>query len=199
MIFLGMMIASTIMFAQRKVDPMERAAKRAEKMKTELGLDEVQFNAVKAINEEHAGKLSKMGSDSTLSKESRREQMKTLRHERESALKKVLTDDQYKELVANRSEQAKHHRARIAKRQGDRVQKELSLTEEQAAKLKAINHEFGQKFRALRSDNTLAREDVRAKAKQLREEHQSKTKSVLTEEQLKKWETLKNERKRRKW
>jgi hypothetical protein len=201
MIFLGMMIVSTIMFAQPRVDPMERAAKQAEKMKTELGLDEVQFNAVKAINEEYANDLSQLRRDSTLSKEEKHKQMRTFHHEREAAFKKVLTEEQHKKLAANRSEQANKHRARIAKHQGahtDRIQKELSLTEDQASKLDAINKEFGQKFRVLRSDSTMAEIDRKSKTKQLKDEYQSKIKSVLTEEQLKKWETLKSERKRRK-
>ena len=200
MIFLGMMIVSTITFAQPRVDPLERAAKQAEKMRTELGLDEVQFNAVKAINEEYANELSQLRRDSTLSKEEKHKQMRTFHHEREAAFKKVLTEEQHKKLAANRSEQANKHRARMAKHQGayaDRIQKELSLTEDQASKLSAINKEFGQKFRALRSDSTMAQDDRKAKNKQLREEYQSKFKSILTEEQFKKWETLKSEHKRR--
>lgn len=200
MMFFGLMIVSTIMFAQRKVDAMERAAKQAERMKTELGLDDVQYKAVKSINEEYAGKLGRIRGDSTLSREDRSKQLRTLHQERETALKKVLTEEQHKKLASNRSARANKYRAAMAKRQDDRakrIQKELSLTEEQAAKLKSIEKEFGQKFRALRSDSTIAKEDARSKALQLRDEYRSKTKSVLTEEQYKKWETLKSERKRK--
>jgi Spy/CpxP family protein refolding chaperone len=201
MIFLGMMVASTIMFAQPRVDPMERAAKQAEKMKTELGLDEVQFNAVKAINEEYAGKLNQIRRDSTLSREEKHTQMRTFHQERDAAFKKVLTAEQHKKLAANRSEQKNKHRAKMAKHQGahaERIQKELSLTEDQAAQLKGVNREFGQKVRALRSDSTVAEEDRKAKIQQVRQEYQSKIKTILTDEQVKKWETLKSERKRRK-
>lgn len=202
MIFLGLMMASTVMFAQQRVDPMERAAKHAERMKTELGLDEVQFKAVKAINEEHAEKLMKTRGDSTLSKEVKKQQMKTFHTERETALMKVLTEEQNRRRVANQSDhRRKQHGARMAKHQGDyaeRMKKELSLTDEQSAKVKSINREFGQKFRTLRNDSTISKEDSQIKMKQLRIEHQAKIKSVLTEEQFKKWEKMKADHKRRK-
>jgi len=79
------------------------------------------------------------------------------------------------------------------------MQESLSLSDEQTSKIKSIDKEFGAKFHALRSDSTLAREDLRDKAKQLREEYRSKTKSVLTEEQFKKWELQMADRKRRKF
>jgi Spy/CpxP family protein refolding chaperone len=89
----------------------------------------------------------------------------------------------------------------MAKHRGDhadRMQKELSLTDEQNAKLKAINQEFEQKFRALRNDSTTSKEGNKTKMKQLRDEYQKKMKSVLTEEQFEKWETLKSDHRRRK-
>ncbi len=188
------------MFAQRKMDPMERAAKQAERMKTELGLDDVQYKAVKAINEDHAAKLSKVWHDSTMSKDTKHQQMKALHNEREAALKKVLSAEQHKKLAANRSEQRTKHGARMAGPRGDfteRMQKELSLTDEQTQKIKAINREFGQQFRSLRNDSTISKEDNTARIKQLRDEYQKKLKTVLNEEQFNKWEKLKTEHKRR--
>jgi predicted transglutaminase-like cysteine proteinase len=201
MIFFGLMMATTLMFAQRRVDPMERATRQAENMKSEMGLDEVQFNAVKAVLEEYAAKITFVRRDSALSEEIKRERVAKLHHEREASLKKVLSQEQYEKLVADRSNHATKQRPRMTKHHEhyfDRMQKELSLTEEQAEKLKKINKEFGQKFRAVTSDSTIAQEDKKARAKQVREEYRSKMKSILTEEQLKKWETLEAERKRRK-
>ena len=63
-IFFGLMMVSTIIFAQRRFDPMERATKQADEMKTELSLDEVQYKAVKAINEKYAEKQIQVWRDS---------------------------------------------------------------------------------------------------------------------------------------
>lgn len=201
-IFFGLMMVSTIIFAQRTVDPMERAAKQADKMKTELSLDEVQYKAVKAINEEYADKQILVWRDSALSKESRHNKIRTLHQEKNAALKKVLTEEQHKKLVANRAAHAKKHKSRMARHHSDRaqrMQKNLSLTDEQTAKIKAIDKEFADKFSLLLDDSTLAKEDSRARAMQLREEYRSRTKSVLSEEQLKKWESRKAEHKRKKF
>jgi hypothetical protein len=199
MIFLGFMIITTVMFAQRKTDPMERAAIQAEKMKSELGLDDVQIKAVKAINEEFSAKYRQAFGDSTMSREERHKKMRTLHEEKDAALKKVLNDDQYKKMLANRSN-AKEHSARMAKYRGDhanRMKESLSLSDEQFQKIKAMDKEFGDKFRTIRTDSTLSRDDLRSKVKQLRSEYNSRMKSVLTEEQFQKWEKQKQERRKK--
>jgi hypothetical protein len=182
---------------------MDRAAKSAAKMKKELSLDDVQYKAVKAINEDFAGKQSKVWSDSTLSKEAKHRQLKNLHQGRQDAIDKVLNDEQKSKWASHRAEQSKKRQAKMARHRSERLgemQKELSLSDDQTSKIKAIDQEFGAKFRALREDSTLAREDTHERVKQLRQEYRSKTKSVLTEEQFKKWEMQKAaERKRRKF
>jgi len=201
-LFFGLMIASTIMFAQRNADHMDRAGKRADKMKTELGLDDVQYKAVKAINEDFADKQSKVWRDSTLSKEAKHTQLKVLHKGRKEAIGKVLNDDQETKWASYRAEETKKRKAKMARHQSERaerMQKDLALSNDQTSKIKAIDKEFGAKFRALRADSTLVREDAKEKAKQLRQDYRSRTKAVLTEEQFKKWELQKAERKRRKF
>ncbi|HET9279775.1 MAG TPA: hypothetical protein VFN95_16380 [Flavitalea sp.] len=201
-LLLGLMMVSTIIFAQRKGDPMDRAARQADKMKTELSLDDVQYKAVKAINEDFANRQMKLRGDSTLSKQDMQKKARTLRDEKNAAISKVLTEDQKSKWKSYRVSQVEKHKAGMAKYRGEhakRMQENLSLSDEQTSKIKAIDKEFGDRFRMLRSDSTLAREDLQKKAKQLREEYRSKTKSVLTEEQFKKWEMQKADRKRRKF
>ena len=201
-LLLGLLMVSTIMFAQRKGDPMDRAAMQADKMKTELSLDDVQYKAVKAINEDFANRQLKLRRDSTLSKQEKQKKAWTLRDEKNAAIAKVLTEDQKSKWKSYRVSQAEKHKAGMAKYRGEhaqRMQESLSLSDEQTSKIKSIDKEFGDRFRALRSDSTLAREDLQKKAKQLRDEYRSKTKSVLTEEQYKKWEMQKADRKRRKF
>ncbi|WP_276372657.1 hypothetical protein [Chryseolinea sp. H1M3-3] len=199
-VIFGLMMVSTIIFAQHKSDAMERAARQADKMKTELSLDDVQHKAIRAINEDFASGLSKVKNDSAISREAKQTKMKALHQEREEAVKKVLTDEQEAKWATHRSEHAKKRKGSMAKHTGEhaqRMQKNLSLSDDQASKIKAIDKEFAEKFRALRNESETARDVTREKAKQLREEYISKTKSVLTEEQFKKWEEQKAERKRR--
>jgi len=201
-VLMGLMLVSTIIFAQRKVDPMERAARQTEKLKKELGLDEVQYKAIKAINEEYAGKHAAVWQDSSLSKVGKRDRMRSLHQEKKDAFNKVLTKEQQEKLAAHRSEQLKKHQSRMARHHGDRaerMQKNLSLSDEQTSKIKSIDKAYGEKFRALRNDSTMAKEDARSRAKQLRESYKEETKAVLTKEQYEKWKKQKSERKRKRF
>ena len=172
-------------------------------MKTELALDDVQYKAVKAIGEEFAVKQSKVRQDSTVSKEAKHKQMKTLHQEKDAAIGKVLTVEQKNKWASLRSSRSDKHKAAMGRKhhgeRARRMQESLSLSDDQTSKIKAIDKEFGEKFRALRSDSSLARQGAQEKAKMLRQEYQTKTKSVLTEEQFKKWEIQKAERKRKKF
>lgn len=202
MIF-GLMIGSAITFAQGKVDSMERASKQADKMKAELALDDVQYQAVKAINEEYADKYFQLRRDSSLSKEERQKQAKILHEEKNAAIQKVLTDEQNAKWLPKQKAQAKKHSAHMKKTRGDhamRMQKNLSLSDEQTSKIKTIDQEFAAKFRALKKDSTIAKEDSQQRTKQLLEEYRTKAKAILTEDQFKRWEDQKAETKRkRKW
>jgi hypothetical protein len=199
--FLGLMMASTVIFAQQKADPKERASNHANKMKSALALTDVQYKAIKAIDEEYITKQSNVSKDSALSKESRHQQMRALQLQKASAIDKVLTPEQKSKWAAARSEKAKKHRSQMKNSPGERaqrMQKKLSLSDEQTSKIKAIDEEFASKFGALRKDSTMAREDSREKAKSLGEEYRAKTKSVLTDEQFQRWETQKADHRRKK-
>ena len=81
---------------------------------------------------------------------------------------KVLTEDQKSKWKSYRASQAEKHKAGMAKYRGEhaqRMQESLSLSDEQTSKIKSIDKEFGDRFRALRSDSTLAREDLQKKAR----------------------------------
>lgn len=197
-ILLGLMIVSTIVFAQGKVDPAERSARQSERMKKELSLDDVQTKAIAAINEEYAVKRAEVFRDSKLSQEAKREKLGALHKEKQSAINKVLTTEQTQKLADLRKQRMEKHASRKHVRHDDRatrMQKDLSLSDEQTSKIKAIDKEFGEKFRTLRSDSTLAKDDFRNKAMELRKEYKQETKSVLTQEQYEKWQEKKKKRK----
>ncbi len=196
----GLMVICTIItFAQQKADPRDRAIHQAEKMKVALTLSDAQYDAIKAINETYTAKQAELRKDSAVSKEARYSRAKSLHQEREVAIRKQLTEEQNKKWTAQRSTYA--HKARSKHGQSDRatrMKENLSLTDEQASKLKEINKEFATQFRSVKSDSTLAREDSRKRMHELREDHRIRTKAILTDEQCQKWEALKEDRKRRK-
>ena len=76
-------------------------------------------------------------------------------------------------------------------RQTARLTEELSLTEDQAARLKAVNLEFAEKRHAMRE---VAREERRAEAEGMRAKHDAAVKGILTAEQFANYEKLMDER-----
>lgn len=198
---LGMMMTSAIIFAQSKTNSYGRGIGQADKLKKELALDDVQYKSVIAINEEYAEKIGDLKRDSSISNESQHEQMRRMHHERDAAISKVLTSEQNAKWTSLRSDKrGKHSRSapRSHEDHAARMQKSLSLTDEQVARIKTIDQEFVSKFQALKNDSTLAREDSRSKSHQLRKDYQTKTKAVLNQEQLAKWEAAQAEHRRKK-
>src|SRR5688572_14507527 len=159
-VIFGLLMVSTFTFAQEKAMPTDRASSRAEKMKTELSLDDVQYKSIQAIHEEFVEKQKTLRTDSTLSKEEKHKQMRALYQQRQEAIGKVLNEEQ-KSKWATQSKSYTEKRIGMAKHRSEhskRMQEDLKLTDDQTAKIKALEQEFGAKFRALRNDSTIARE-----------------------------------------
>jgi len=71
----------------------------------------------------------------------------------------------------------------------DMIAKELGLTDDQKAKVKTAMEEQQSKMKALHDDNTIAKEDKRAKAKEIRDSFVASMKEILTPEQFTKWQS----------
>ena len=70
---------------------------------------------------------------------------------------------------------------------------ELSLSEEQVARLKDVNETFFKDQRALRADTAMTREKMMAGRKQMMDKRNKAIKSILTEEQYTKWMAMRQE------
>jgi protein CpxP len=68
--------------------------------------------------------------------------------------------------------------------------KELNLTDDQKPKVKAIMDAQMQKMRDLRSDDSLSKDDRRAKMKAVHEDTATQLKAVLTADQFAKWQEM---------
>ena len=109
-VFLGLMMISSVLFAQRTFDPKAMAARQTEQMKTELALDDTQYASVKSINEDFANKQVAVRDNSALSRDDKMTQMRALRTEKDEALKKVLTADQNTKWEAYRAKQMENRK-----------------------------------------------------------------------------------------
>ena len=74
----------------------------------------------------------------------------------------------------------------------EKMTKELSLTDEQKPKVKAVIEENRKKMRELFTDNTGDRQKMREKRKELSDEQDKKLKEILKPDQYEKWEKMRD-------
>jgi Spy/CpxP family protein refolding chaperone len=72
----------------------------------------------------------------------------------------------------------------------DQIAKELDLSDDQKAKVKAAMDDQRQKMQDLRSDSTLSQDDRNAKRKEIRDAMEAKIKDILTPDQFAKWQKM---------
>lgn len=189
------MMAVTLLVAQpRSKDLQRHAGKQAEKMKTELSLDDAQYASIKSINEKYAGQHRVLWKDSTLAREQKAVKHKALRANQKNEIDAVLTPEQktkwsaYKEARAEkRKERMNEQRAKRA----ERLKTALSLTDEQQTKMQGANDAFKEKLSALRKDSKITKEKKQAELKKFKGEHEASVKTILSAEQFTKWKELK--------
>jgi protein CpxP len=88
----------------------------------------------------------------------------------------------------------KFDRTAMASKRIDKMKTELSLTDDQVAKLKAIDEKSAKNFQQLRNDSTITVAASRARARKLMAEQKADVKAVLTPAQQTKWTEYKEKR-----
>jgi Spy/CpxP family protein refolding chaperone len=185
------MLAATLAFAQP--GSKGQAGKQAEKMKAELGLDDKQYASVKGINERFAKKRMALRSDSTLAREKKITELKSLRTERKNEIESVLTPEQetkWSNYKKAQVEKRKTARAEKKAKRSEKVKAKLALTDDQQQKLENVNKALTDEATRLRKDTRLSKDEKRAEMKKLRATHETSVKAILTEEQFQQWKQM---------
>ena len=94
--------------------------------------------------------------------------------------------------------QGEHHKHKDPTERAEartaRMTEELSLTADQAEKVKQINQQHAEKMQVLHGQE-LPKEEKKAKMKEIKDQHRDELRSVLTKEQIARMDELKKERK----
>ena len=99
----------------------EKAEQMSKHMYAQLDLSKEQLKKVEKINLEYVAKMEKVRQDNEQARTKFRSQMKDLHDEHENALKEVLTEEQYKELL--KMQQRRQHDDMHRKGDGGRKNK----------------------------------------------------------------------------
>ena len=192
---------------EQKTDKKQRS-EHAKGMKgnrgmADLNLTDAQKTQMKANREDFKVKMEQLKAQN-LPEAQYNERKKALRAEQKAKMESILTADQKAKMAEKRKNfkegkyegKNKGTNAR-ADKQGrfEKMKTELSLTDDQAAKLKAQNQALKAKREAIKNDQSLTKEAKKEKMTALRNEAKEQRKSILTVEQMKKMEQLKKDRK----
>jgi Spy/CpxP family protein refolding chaperone len=162
-------------FGQIKKDISGR---HADKMKTELNLDDKQYQSIKSIDAKYAAKM---------------EEKKALRQQHRDEINQVLTKEQQEKWQASQKERKQHRRSdHEHKRQ---FREDLNLNDQQKDQLKKINDEHHDMRKMIIEDKTLNEQQRKEKLQALNEQHRTQLQGILTPEQQEKMKSERNNRK----
>ncbi len=119
--------------------------------------------------------------------DAQKEQMKAVKQEQHSKMQNILTAEQKAKIAERKKQRQAEAKTRGANRFGD-MQKELGITNDQAAQLKTQNEAFRNKAKAIRENNDLTKEQKKEQTKALHAERKESMKAILTAEQIQKME-----------
>lgn len=175
----------------------------------DLNLSEDQKARMKTIREAQRAEMKAM-KDASLTKEQSKAKRKEIHEKYRSQVQAVLNAEQkakMEQMQAKRKEAGKNGQFKKERRadgakglnriKGQSFGRNLDLTTEQQAKMKAIREEYKGQIEALRADKSTDKDQKRARMQELMKNQQAQMKSVLTKEQIEKLESSKKQRPQR--
>lgn len=182
----------------------DKASNMTVKMVESLSLDDKKAAEVSRINSEFAKKIELTKKDELMKKEAKKLQVEVAKQERDAELKGLLSNEEYAKYEAMKAEKAEAKQqkrddreqrspADKAKAQTERMAQDLSLSEDQKARVQIINEGIAQKNNAIKTNDSLTNEQKKEYLKQNRKAKMQMFSQVLTPEQMEKLKAQKKE------
>lgn len=157
-----------------------------------LNLTQDQQAQVKKINEEFKSKIAELKkSEATITVKDYNEKKKAFSKQRHEQLQNVLTKDQKDQLAKMRSERGKKFDGGHG-RGMDRVKTELGLSDDQSAKIKALQTDSRTKIKGIRDNQSLSEDQKKQQITAAMKEQRDNMHKILTPDQLKKMESMRS-------
>jgi len=183
------LVTSSVIFAQQYKDPQKLAVRQADKMKTYLQLNDTQYASIKKINEEYATKLTALRADEKMSAD-KLPTLQALREQRAKDVSAVLTKEQQQKWNTFRAERKVKMKERHDQRRSQReaeMKATLSLTDDQALRMKQEQDQYVKNIHAVTGDKTLSKEEKESRLSTITSAHESSVKAILNTDQFEKW------------
>jgi hypothetical protein len=157
---------------------------RADRMAQELGLTPDQSTQLTKINADAVGKMKALQANPPSDKKARAKQMKSILGDREAALKKLMSADQFKKYKTINQEDT-------AMMQTESMAHSLKLTDEQVEQVDKINLEAIQKMSSAKNERNKIK--MARALRSAQDKKDGELKKVLTPEQWQTYEAMKEE------
>jgi hypothetical protein len=185
------LMVSVLAFGQNKYkNPDSLARNQTEKMKSLLGLSEGQYTSIREINQKYATQVMALRKDTAIGRDQFHREIQVIHDEKEKDLQKVLTPEQQGKWKTYRNEVKERrnlHKGDLKGNRRDYQKNILSLSDEQAEKMKVAKDDFRAKLQYLQRDSTLSEENRKQKFQAAKADHESFVRTILNDEQFTQW------------
>ena len=158
----------------------------------ELNLTEAQKTQLKAQKEASKAQLEAIKNDASLTEQQRAEKAKAIHQDQRNKMQALLTSEQ--KLKLEESRKASQARGKEMGEKRKQAYKDLNLSTEQSAKLKAKREASKVKIDAIKANSSLTEEQKKAQVKEVMKSSKADMKNILTEEQFKKLQEMKKQK-----
>ena len=199
---------------RQQLTPEQQAEKQTEMMTEKLALSPEQAQKIKDINLKYADKHKAQRDETQGEREKNRTAMQQLQDERKAAVNAVLNKDQQAKFEQMRPEKGQGRPGKMGPGKGARGEKaarnadpakqaermtqqmteKLSLSNDQSAKVKAINLDFAKQQQTLRAEAPEGQRPEKKAVEKLRKQYQDQLKKVLSKDQFSQWEQMAKDR-----
>jgi Spy/CpxP family protein refolding chaperone len=159
-------------------------------MAKELNFTDAQKAQAKAINEDSHKKLQELNKNESITVKEQRDRKAAIFKERKTKMDGLLTAEQKTKMTQLKAERKVKKEEGYAKRL-DKIKTNLSLTDEQVAKLKNQRAATLAKAEKIKNNESLSREQKKEQMMTLKTEAKAQYDKIFTADQLKKKEEMK--------
>jgi Spy/CpxP family protein refolding chaperone len=159
-------------------------------MAKQLNFTDAQKAQAKTINEDTRKKMQELNKNESITVKEQRDRRAAILKERKTKMDGLLTAEQKTKMTQLKAERKVKNEEGYAKRL-DKMKTNLSLTDEQVAKLKNQRAATMAKAEKIKSNESLSREQKKAQMMALKTQAKEQHNKILTPEQLKKKEEMK--------
>ncbi|RYY67343.1 MAG: hypothetical protein EOO13_14665 [Chitinophagaceae bacterium] len=158
----------------------------------ELNLTEAQKTQLKAQREAAKAQLDAIKNDASLSEQQKAEKAKAIHQDQKNKMQALLTPEQKAKMEEGRK--AAQARGKEMGQKRKDAYKDLNLTSDQSAKLKAQREASKTKVESIKANSSLTEEQKKAQIKEVMKASKADMKNILTADQMKKMQEMKKDR-----